>query len=153
MKFFHDKKHTEMAFKVGDWVYLKLQAYKQQSVERRTIHKLSAKYYGPFEIIERIGTVAYKLRLPSSAKIHPVFHVSLLKKKVGVHAVINPHLPPVVDPKNPRWYPAKVLDQMLVKRGGKASAKWLIHWVGAPMEDATWEVTEDVKMRYPDFEA
>ena len=90
------------------------------------MNKLSTKYYGPIEIIEKIGTMAYKFRLPSSAKIYPVFHVSLLKKKVGMHVVINLHLPHDVDPKNPRWYLAKVLDIMLVKRMGKAAAKWLI---------------------------
>lgn len=151
-KLFHDRRHTERAFEVGDWVYLKLQSYKQQSVEERVVHKLSAKYFRPFEILEKIGTVAYKLKLPPSAKIHPVFHVSLLKKKVGSNVVINPHLPPVIDPKNPHWYPAKVLDRMLVKRGGKASAKWLIQWMGAPVEDATWEFVDDIRMRYPDFD-
>lgn len=152
MKLFHDKRHTERTFEVGDLVYLKLQSYKQQSVERRPVHKLSAKYYGPFEVIEKIGTVAYKLKLPTSARIHPVFHVSLLKKKVGLQAVVNPHLPPVVDPENPRWYPAKVIDTMLVKRKGRASAKWLIQWIGAPSEDATWEFADDIMARYPDFE-
>lgn len=63
----------------------------------------------------------------------------------------NPHLPPVVDPKNPRWYPAKVLDRILVTRRGNASAKWLIQWVGAPEEDATWEFAEDIVAQYPDF--
>lgn len=152
MKLFYDKRHSERTFEAGDWVYLKLQAHKQQSVERRSVHKLSAKYYGPFEIAERVGSVAYRLKLPLSSKIHPVFHVSLLKKKIGSHVVINPHLPPVVDPRNPRWYPAKVLDTMLVKRRGAASAKWLIQWVGTSSEDATWEFAEDIKARYPDFE-
>lgn len=53
--------------------------------------------------------------------------------------MINPHLPVVVDPKNPRWYLAKVLDRMLVKRRGATFAKWLIQWIGSLMEDATWE--------------
>jgi hypothetical protein len=102
--------------------------------------------------MEKVGTVAYKLNLPVSAKIHPVFHVSLLKKKVGLQVVVNPHLPPLVDPKNPRWYPAKVLDTLLVKRKGKASAKWLVQWAGASVEDATWEFADDIMGRYPDFE-
>lgn len=103
-------------------------------------------------MIGKVGTVAYKLKLPASARIHPVFHVSLLKKKVGLQAVVNPHLPPVADPQNPRWYPAKVVKTMLVKRKGRASAKWLIQWIGAPVEDATWEFAEDIMARYPDFE-
>ncbi|PRQ49850.1 hypothetical protein RchiOBHm_Chr2g0126521 [Rosa chinensis] len=102
MKHFYDKKHTERSFIVGDWVYLKLQPYRQHSVQRRLVHKLSAKYYGPFEIVQKIGSVAYKLNLPATSKIHPVFHVSLLKKKLGQHVVVKPHLPPEIDPDNPR---------------------------------------------------
>jgi hypothetical protein len=42
-----NKKRSERIFTVGEWVYLKLQPYKQQTVSRRTSHKLAAKYYGP----------------------------------------------------------------------------------------------------------
>lgn len=76
----------------------------------------------------------------------------LVVKKIGSHVVVNPHLPHVIDPKRkPRWYPAKVLDTVLVKKRGAASTKWLIQWVGSPEEVATWKFADDIKGRYPDF--
>jgi hypothetical protein len=65
---------------VGDWVYLKLQPYTQMSVAPRSNQKLSYKYFGPYLIIQKVGAVAYKLQLPDHSKIHPVIHVSRLKK-------------------------------------------------------------------------
>jgi hypothetical protein len=43
-------------------------------------NKLSPNYYGPYKVLQNIGTMAYKLELPASIKVHPFFHVSLLKK-------------------------------------------------------------------------
>lgn len=76
-------------------MYLRLQPYKQTSLAVRKTLKLSPRFYGPFEIMDRVGTVAYKLKMPSYSKIHPVFHVSLLKKKLGNDVVPQPSLPPV----------------------------------------------------------
>lgn len=78
-----DKKRTERSFVVGDMVFLKLQPYIQSSVAPRANQKLSFKFFGPFKIIERVGPVAYKLSLPISSAVHPVFHVSQLKKAVS----------------------------------------------------------------------
>ncbi|CAM8880165.1 unnamed protein product [Rhodiola kirilowii] len=67
-------------FDVGDWVYLRLQPYRQTSVRTGRTTKLGRRFYCPFEITSRIGRVAYRLNLPPQAKIHNVFHVSLLRK-------------------------------------------------------------------------
>ncbi|KAJ4801510.1 polyprotein [Rhynchospora pubera] len=64
MKKWADEKRTERKFSVGDWVYLKLQPYRQISVQKRSNFKLSPKFYGPFEIIDKVGEVAYHLRFP-----------------------------------------------------------------------------------------
>ena len=56
-------------------------------------NKLSPKYYGPYKVLQNIGTMAYKLELPASSRVHPVFHVSFLKKVTGDKIPIQTILP------------------------------------------------------------
>jgi hypothetical protein len=78
-----DKGQSERGFVVGDWVFLKLQPYIQSSLAPRADQKLAFKFFGPFQILQKIGPVAYKLSLLDSSAIHSVFHMSQLKKAVG----------------------------------------------------------------------
>jgi hypothetical protein len=75
---------------------LKLQPYIQSSLAPRANQKLSFKYFGPFEVIQHVGQVAYKLKLHESSHIHLVFHVSLLKKAIGQAVSGSPSLPSVL---------------------------------------------------------
>jgi hypothetical protein len=68
-------------FKLGEHVFLKLKA-KRSSLRLGCFPKLAARYSGPFEILENIRPIAYMLELPTSMRVHNVFHVSLLKKYV-----------------------------------------------------------------------
>lgn len=83
MKEYKYKQHKDVTFKPNDWVLLKLQPYRQQSLSRRTSQKLSCRYYGPNKVVRRIGMVAYELELPPSSKLHPVFHVSMMRRFYG----------------------------------------------------------------------
>jgi len=75
-----DKKRRDVPLEVGDLALVKLQPYRQHSIVLRKNQKLSLRYFGSFKNIEKIGQVAFKLMLLESAKIHPVFHISLQKK-------------------------------------------------------------------------
>ena len=71
-----DQHHIERSFEVRDWVFLKLQPYKQMSLKQaKKDNKLSPKYYGPYKVLQNIGTMAYKLELLASSRVHPIFHV------------------------------------------------------------------------------
>ena len=61
MKHFANQNRTKRTFLVGDWVFLKLQPYRQLNVAIRKSLKLSTKYYGPFQVMEKVGAAAYKL--------------------------------------------------------------------------------------------
>jgi len=78
-----NRHRTNHSFEPGDWVWVRLQPYRQHSLERRTHQKLGPRFSGPYQVLRRIGSVAYELQLPSSARVHPVFHVSLLRPFKG----------------------------------------------------------------------
>ena len=75
MKVQVDKHRVKRNFSEGDWVYFRLQPYRQRSLKPNALGKLSPKFYGPFQVQHRVGEVAYKLDLPADSLIHPVFHV------------------------------------------------------------------------------
>ncbi|GJV60973.1 ATP-dependent DNA helicase PIF1-like protein [Tanacetum coccineum] len=88
-----NRSRREVEFNVGDKVLVKLQLYRQITLARRLSNKLAKRYYGLFEILERVGKVAYRLDLSPTSKIHPVFHVSLLKPFIGKGIDGVPNLP------------------------------------------------------------
>ena len=56
-------------------------------------NKLSPKYYGPYKVLQNIGTMVYKLELPASSRVHPIFHVSCLNKVIGENLPVQTILP------------------------------------------------------------
>lgn len=116
---------------------MKLQPYRQNSVFLRKNHKLSMKYFGPFQIPQRIGSVAYKLSLPDEAKIHPVFHISVLKLYNSSSVDVFPSLPPVIEEKGPVIQPVAIFQVRAILRQGKIINQALIQWLGLPPNETS----------------
>lgn len=89
-----DRHRSDRQFAVGDWVFLKVQPYVQNSVADRASHKLAFRYFGPFRVEARVGEVSYKLLLPEKTLIHPVVHVSLLRRAQPPSELEQVRLPP-----------------------------------------------------------
>ncbi|XP_019229326.1 PREDICTED: uncharacterized protein LOC109210380 [Nicotiana attenuata] len=151
MKQFADKKRSDRVFEVGDFVFLKLQPYRQISVMVRKNLKLAVKYYGQYKVISRIGAVAYELELPVGSKIHPVFHVSQLKKKVGSGVFPSQDPPYCNDEGQILTEPIAILERRLVKKGNKAVVEVLLQWADLSKYEATWEDFSFLKSQFPNF--
>ncbi|RVW68729.1 Transposon Tf2-12 polyprotein [Vitis vinifera] len=147
MKHVADQKR-EVEFQIGDLVLLKLHPYRQHSVFKRAHQKLANRFYGPFPVEQKLGKVAYRLSLPPEAKIHPVFHVSLLKKYVGTSLPVLVDLPHISDEGQLQVTPEKVVNTRWIKRGTKFIEESLVQWKNLPVEDATWEDTQMLKHQF-----
>ncbi|CAL1395604.1 unnamed protein product [Linum trigynum] len=141
MKQLADAGRRDEAFEVGDLVYLRLHPYRQHLVYRRASQKLAARFHGPYRVVERIGPVAYRVSLPVGSRVHPVFHVSLLRRCNTPDTPINKVSPPIADDGALELIPETILDTRWVRRGNKFIEESLVKWHSLPREDSTWEHT------------
>ncbi|KAF9662444.1 hypothetical protein SADUNF_Sadunf18G0053900 [Salix dunnii] len=146
MKSQYDAKHRPVQFQLGDQVLLKLQPHRQLSLSSSKFTKLSPRFYGPFFVLAKIGTVAYKLDLPSSSKLHPVFHVSCLKTFHGSSVPIEPTVPTLTDGEL-QPLPKAILDSRVVRNNHQV----LVHWDGLSPADSSWEDVPSFQARFPSF--
>jgi hypothetical protein len=112
---------------------------------------LNPHFYGPFEIEERVGQVAYRLRLPDGSAIHPVLHVSQLKKYISRGTNISPTLPIASPNGQLKIYPVQILDRHFIKCYNEVILQLLICWSNLPMEDSSWEDYALLARHYPNF--
>eukprot|EP00253_Pinus_taeda_P006262 PITA_06262 len=150
-KNFADRKRRFKEFQVGDHVYIRIEA-KRSTLQWSGCAKLAPRYCGPFQILARVGPVAYQLALPSHIRVHNVFHVFVLKKYV-------------YDPKHViRWQeiqveskgevlvePLSILDQREVQLRKQVITKVKVQWRHFGPDEATWEDEELMKRTYPDL--
>ena len=83
-KSYSDKRRRKLSFEVGDYVYLKVSPIRGTR-KFQVQGKLAPRYIGPYRVVKRVGTVSYRIQLPEEmSDIHPVFHVSQLRKCLRV---------------------------------------------------------------------
>ena len=148
MKQFADRRRSEREFSVGDQVYLKLRPPHQRAITHRLVSKLSPNFFGPFPIVAKFGTAAYKLQPPANSHIHPAFHVSLLKKSAGTQPV-EPTLPAYISYASPPVEPALILDKWVIHKQGAPITQVLVQWAHLHLDNTTWEYLPKLLQQYP----
>jgi hypothetical protein len=147
-----NKRHRPFEFEVGNHVYLRVSPMK--GVKRFGVKgKLAPRYIRPFPILEKYGSVAYKLDLPPSlARVHDIFHVSQLKKclKAPMDVVLLEVAPLEADLSYPE-HPIKVLDQKDCVGRRKTLKFFKIQWSNHSEEEATWESEGFIRSCHPNF--
>ncbi|KAC9326665.1 hypothetical protein E3N88_45982 [Mikania micrantha] len=149
-KSYADNRRRPLEFQVNDLVMLKVSPWK--GIFRFGKRgKLSPRFVGPFKILERIGSVAYRLELPTElGNIHDVFHVSNLKKCLVDESLIVPLKEIQVDEKLQfREEPVEVMDRevKVLKRSRIPIVK--IRWNSQRGPEYTWEREDQMKEKYP----
>nr|GEZ52853.1 putative reverse transcriptase domain-containing protein [Tanacetum cinerariifolium] len=151
-KCYADKHHRSIEFQPGDHVFLKVSP--ARGVRRFGIKgKLSPRFIGPFEILDRVGEVSYRLALPPQlSHVHNVFHVSLLRgyKYHPLHVVSYP----LDQIRADLFYvkePEAILDHQDRVMRNKTIPFVKILWRNHPEREATWETEESIRTSYPHF--
>jgi len=147
---YQDNRRRDLEFEVGDLVYLKVSPMKGV-IRFGKKGKLSPRYVGPYRVLQRIGSVAYDIELPNDlAKVHPVFHVSMLRKFIGdANSIVPLDDVAIQEDLTYEEVPIEILDRQVKKLRNKEIASVKVLWRNQKVESATWEAEEDMKKRYP----
>ncbi|KAK8651488.1 hypothetical protein V6N13_141089 [Hibiscus sabdariffa] len=149
-KSYADRRRKDIEFAVGDHVFLKVSPWKKVLRFGRK-GKLSPRFIGPYRILERVGTVAYRLELPPQlSRIHNFFHVSMLRQYrpdpsyiVQVQDVeLRPDLSYDEEP-------VQILDQDERILRNRRIPMVKVQWSNRSPSEATWETEESMREQFP----
>ncbi|KAL5582995.1 hypothetical protein UlMin_015437 [Ulmus minor] len=151
-KSYADKRRRPLEFNKGDHVFLKVAPMKGVMRFGKK-GKLSPRFIGPYEILERIGKTAYQLALPPSlSAVHNVFHVSMLKKYVHDPSHVLQQEPVEIDEKlSYEERPVEILDRKSKELRNKTIHLVKVLWRNHTVEEATWEREDEMRKKYPNF--
>ncbi|GJZ16047.1 hypothetical protein Tco_0551724 [Tanacetum coccineum] len=144
-----DKRRKPLEFEVGDWVLLKVSPWKGVMRFGKK-GKLAPRYVGPFEILERIGLVAYRLRLPEElSSVHDTFHMSNLKKCL-VDANLHVPLGEIKVDKTLHFIkePVEIMDREIKKLKHRKIALMKVRWNSKCGPEFTWEHEDQMRIKY-----
>lgn len=141
------KHFRELQFVVGYLVFLKLLPYRQTSLSKAFFQKLEPKFYGPFNVLERVGQAVYKLELPSYSKIHPVFHVSQLNPVLGRGHKVKT-LPVLLEESEEFILQPEHLQGTRYDAEGHLEA---LVWKGLLVHESSWIRVKDIARKFPTF--
>ncbi|XP_072066665.1 uncharacterized protein [Arachis hypogaea] len=145
-----DKYHRDQEFREGEWVLLKLKPYRQISLFHKEHPKLGRQFFGPYQVQQRVGKLAYRLELPASSTIHPVFHVSMLKKFHGEPPAEVPVLagaPAAFQPLS-----SAIIACRTVIKEGQPVEQVLLDWEGTSRDETTWVNKEELQRMFSDLD-
>ena len=149
-KSYTDIRRRPLEFEAGDHVFLKVMP-KKGVIRFGKRGKLSSRYIGPFEVLERVGAVAYRLALPPSlSSVHEVFHVSMLWKYTPdpTHVLDWGELVVDVDGTFEEGL-VRIMDSREQVLCGKTVRLVKVFWQHRGVEEATWEREDTVCANYP----
>ncbi|XP_077222075.1 uncharacterized protein LOC143855912 [Tasmannia lanceolata] len=149
-KSYADHRRRDLEFAVGDRVFLKVSPWKGV-IRFGKKGKLSPRYIGPYEILERIGPVSYRVALPPAlSHVHNVFHVSLLRKYLADPSHVLQTEPMQLEQDlSYEEQPVQILDRKEQILRTKRISLVKILWRSQATEEATWEPEEEMKQKYP----
>ncbi|XP_058757901.1 uncharacterized protein LOC131631139 [Vicia villosa] len=115
--------------------------------------KLNPKFIGPYQILQRVGTVAYRVALPPKlSNLHDVFHVSQLRKYISDPShVIQRDEVQIRDNLTVETMPIRIEDHKMKQLRGKDISLVRVAWGGAARGSVTWELESRMRESYPEL--
>lgn len=149
-KSYADRRRRELEFEKGDFVFLKVSPWKGVFRFGKT-GKLSPRFIGPFEILERIGPVAYRIALPPSlSRLHNVFHVSVLRKYIADPLHVLDYQPiQINEDMSYEEQPIEIVDRDEQVLRNRVIPLVKVRWMNHSIEEATWEREAEMLEKYP----
>ncbi|KAK6142480.1 hypothetical protein DH2020_022828 [Rehmannia glutinosa] len=149
-KSYADKRRKPLEFSIGDMIFLKVAPMKGVMRFGKK-WKLSPRYIGPFEILERIGSLAYRIALPP--KTIQEFTMSFMSRCLKVHSdqshILSYESLNIRDNRHMKKHRVRIVDKIEKELRRKKVVLVKVQWRNHTIEEATWEHEDEMRILYP----